>query len=450
MMKKCIQAFPHVYQHAEIVTRPATRQDYYVPDQLKHQCIVVERTVFKEKGCINLSCFPYKSDGTPCEKKDPVKWIAIGNHYSTLSCQPSCWKSKTTVDSQWIEDKCMAVNPLKKLLAIFPEKAFGLTSKHELHSGLDWKRGNMYLNKHYCAAYGLEFDGNDCYSPTGQTILEYLLGKTVYRAIKTSTIKPVRQKLPPVPKDLEEEDDLPDVTDITKKIPEASQVAEDIASEMAFDFGIDLTTHVVEKILRKKAPKLILKAAANIPVKSALVQAVVGHSVALGLKSVALLGKALSGFSNIFAIYSIFSVIMDVIDPYNYDSVLTADMLEKINKRLDFIYFRKENVCMREITPEIAWDTIFESEDESDRYEFMAEKISEYLKAIQTEQVDYAPKESYFSKQLTLIKQQKRWSTHLHVVTMGMLGLFALVFIEWIHVWAVVTFFAMVLGTNLN
>lgn len=447
MMEKYRKRYPRLFSHAHLQIRPATREDYYVPDTL--ECIVVEKTYFTETGCLRLGCFPYKLNGLPCEKTDPVRWIPIGSNHTTLSCQANCWQSENTVDTEWINNQCMAVNPLKKLLAIFPEKAFGQTSKHPLHSGLDWKNAQMILNKDYCAAYGLEFDGNDCFAPTGQYILELLLGKTIYRAMKTADIQRPKHKLPPIPKELQRTlSDVPDVTDIAEAPMETSKIAEEIAKEVAFDFGLDITSFAVEKILRKKAPKLIMKAASNIPVKSALVQVVLRQTISMSVRSLATIGKLVGGLSNVFAIYSIFSIILDVIDPFNYDSVLTADMLKNINERLDFLYFRRENESMREMTPEVVWDTILAEEDESDRYEYMADKISEYLLAIRSRKVDYAPKLNMFNFEIQ--KQQRRWNLSMHVVILIMLIALTLLWIEWIHLWGVIIFFCLVYTTKIK
>lgn len=433
---------PHIQM--EMKTRPAHKRDYYVPPTLAPKCIVVEKLSFTEQGCMALSCFPHQSDGRPCEKTDPVQWIAIGGNASSLSCQPVCWETKQQLDTQWIRNRCMAVNPLKKLLAIFPEKAFGLTSKHDLHAGLDWKNGHVYLNASYCKAYGMQFDGKDCFAPTGQTILEFLLGKTVVRAIKTSGVQPSQTTFPSVPTSLQRPvSEFPKVTDLTNESLEPSKVAQEIAAEIAFDIGVDLTTHMVEKILRKKAPKLIMKAAHSIPVKSALTQAVLHEAVSLSARSVATLGKAVSAASVVLAIYSVFALVLDVVDPFHYDYVLTSDMLKKINQRLDFMYFRREDEHVREITPDMVW---YESEDQSDYYEGMAEKIEEYLRALRVDEVEHAPPKKWFNFQLQ--EKQDRWNWSIQLVMVVMVGTLALLWIDLIHVWGVLLFFLMVFANQ--
>lgn len=424
------------YPHAHMKVRPATQKDYYIPSSLSSKCIVVEKISFTKTGCLSVGCFPFKYNGSPCKEGDTVQWIPVGSNHATLSCQPRCWLTSSQIDTEWVHGKCMAVNPLKKLLANFPEKAFGQTSKHPLHAGLTWKNGHVYLNSTYCFAYGLEFDSKNCYSPTGQTILEFLLGKTVYRAIKTANVQPPKTTLPTlIPAEVQKGfQEIPHITDLTQTSSASAEIAKEIATELAFDVGLDISAHVVETILRKKAPKLILKATSNIPVKSALVQAVLHETVSMSVRSLMTLGKVLSGVNAAFAVYSIVSVIVDVIDPLNYDSVLTAKMLEDINMRLDFMYFGRENESMREVTPETIWE--LNEGDESERYEFMAEKVEEYLLALrQTDNINYIPKKSLFNFQID--DKIEHWNWIVHLIIMIMLSIFAFVWVEYIHIWGV-------------
>ncbi|GFU09929.1 baculo_p74_N domain-containing protein [Trichonephila clavipes] len=75
----------------------------------------------------------------------------------------------------------------------------------------------------------------------------------------------------------------------------------------------------------------------------------------------------MAGASNILAIYSVISVILDIVDPFHYENVLTTDALDAINKRLDLVYFQRKNNFNPEVTPEMVWDNLLGEEDESDR-----------------------------------------------------------------------------------
>ncbi|GFS47070.1 baculo_p74_N domain-containing protein [Trichonephila inaurata madagascariensis] len=277
------QRYPHYFQHVEIQIRPATLKDYYIPPSLATECIVVDQIHFTELGCKRLSCFPFKSDGVPCTRKDDMQWTRLANTL-VLSCQPSCREMTTSIDAEWWGSRCVMVNPLKKVLASFPEQIFGMQSKHPLHAGLDWRNGQIYLNKLYCQAYGLEFDGKECYSSVDQTIGEFFLGKTVYRALKTSVVQPPNYAhIPPVPSHpaVSLEVNLSD----TIPLPDTSQVAREVTTELLVDFGVDIAAHVVEKILRKKAPQLLLKAAGNLPIQSTPAKLYWNQTLSLSVKS---------------------------------------------------------------------------------------------------------------------------------------------------------------------
>ncbi|GBN19717.1 hypothetical protein AVEN_261796-1 [Araneus ventricosus] len=441
LLKQYQKRHPQLFKHAYMDIRQATGKDYYIPSSIASQCIVVDKTYFDEGGCVLLSCFPFRSDGLPCTVTDQMHWSRLGSAY-TLSCQPACGVSETTVDAEWRNKTCVQVNPYKKLLAMFPEKFFGVESKHPLHAGLDWKDGHIRLNSTYCKAYGLDFNGYECNELLGQTIIEYLLGTTVYRAIKTHKIqRPSIPPPPPLPKVSVESTDLPiNVSDDNPT--DLGQFMKELASEVAFDFGVDIAVETIEKILKKRAPKLLSKAANNIPVKTALAHVVLKQYVSMGAKSLVVAGKVLGSVNNVFSLYGIVSVILDIFDPLHFDNVLTGQMVEKINKQLDLVYFQRENNFNPEVTPEFVWEHVLLLDDESDRIEYFASKIREYLEAFhegETPEDAPPPGFNYEFKQ-----EGKHWEWTVHVVILLMLVILATLFVEWIHVWALAVCLAMV------
>ncbi|GFV82863.1 baculo_p74_N domain-containing protein [Trichonephila clavipes] len=200
----------------------------------------------------------------------------------------------TPTDAEWWGARCVMVNPLKKVLASFPEQVFGMQSKHPLHA----------VPSH--PAVSLEVNLSD-----------------------------------------------------TIPLPDTSQVAREVTAELLADFGVDIEAHVVEKVLRKIAPQLLLKAAGNLPIQLALTEAVLNQTLSLSVKSLATVGKIMAGASNILAIYSVISVILDIMDPFHYENVLTSDALDAINKRLcvcvNLLYFQQKNNFNPEVTPEMVW-----------------------------------------------------------------------------------------------
>lgn len=440
MIIKYRQLYPDLFQHATFKIRPATNQDYYIPQALALTCHVMEDNYFTEPGCKKVGCFPFKENGVPCIPTDPVQWSQLGNGH-TLSCQPICQASDTTVDTEWWNDKCVMVNPLKKIVVMFPERVFGRTTTHQYHNGLTWDEGRVKLNADYCKAYGLDFDGNECVSSTEQTIFEILLGTTVYRSIKTAGMQPaVAPAPPPLPTDLNAIQSPVTVDELTDTTG-SSELAKQIAMEISADVGLDIGMRTVEKILKKRVPKLIGKAASSIAVKTALTQAVLKNSAALVAKSFIHMGRAVGAASTILTPYSIVSLVVDLIDPHMYNYMLTGSMVDQLNARLDLQYFQKESQFNQPVTPEYIWDYVLVQPDESDRYSYMADRIEEYLQALRPADITQAPptakKEYHYKKEI------QRWNWTLHAVVACMLLALAIMWVEWIHVWCGIVLVAL-------
>lgn len=440
------QTHPLLFQYAHMEIRPATREDYYIPPSLVSECIVVTKTYFSKEGCVNVSCFPFRSDGLPCSESDSMRWMRVGSSY-TLACQPSCRASKATVDVEWRNEKCVRVNPFKKYLAVFPEMLFGVKTKNPLHLGLEWKDGKIYLNETYCKAYGLDFDGYDCSESVGQTIAEYFLGTTVYRGIKIKGIKP--PSIPPPPPLPDVSVDFPDLPVDLPDIPtDSNEYLKSIVSEFAFDFGVDIAMDVAKKILKKRAPRLLAKAADNIPVKAALAQMLLKNYVQLGVKSLKAAGKLIGRVDTVFTLYSIIAVVLDIFDPLNFGNVLAQKQVENLDKRLDMLYFERENNFSPELTPEFVWDYVLVREDQSDQTEYYAEKLNEYLNALRVGDAPNDAPASLFDFDFDSETENKNWDWTIHIVVMLMLVILAILYVEWVHMWALLVLFAVIIMGN--
>lgn len=440
--------FPDIFNHATIQTRPASSKDYYIPPSIADQCIVVTRTSFDETACTLLGCFPFKQELKRCEKTDSVRWVPLSQNH-ILACQPACEDEEHAIDTTWKEGKCVQANPLKKMFALLPEQIFGQTSKHPLHNGLDWDAGTLRLNRAYCEAYGLNFSAGDCTMDSGQSIAEFLLGMTVYRKMKQNNLKaPVPSQPPPLPtvfqsrkrqkrSATQRETDTSDESN-----EETSRLASQISTELAADFGIDVSLSALKRLLVKKAPKLLVKATSSVVIKSALIHAIVRSYTSLAIKSLMLMGKMAGGASNAFFIYGVATMILDIMDPYNYDKVLDAKTLEKINRQMDIRFFGRETNFEIQVTPEFLWDHVYAHSDESERIEYMAERISEYIEAIRLE-----PTKKVLPPMK--LKQDSReksnhWENWLHAVIVLTLASIAMLTWQWIQVWAVLLFFTLV------
>lgn len=441
MMHSYRQMYPELFQHAQMDVRPATKNDYYIPPTLASQCIVVNKTYFTRDGCDKVSCFPFRSDGFPCAPSDQMHWTRVGSSH-ILSCQPSCQASKVTVDAEWRNQTCVQVNPYTKYMAMFPEVVLGVKTKNPLHLGLDWKDGKLYLNATYCKAYGLDFDGKECIAAWDQTILEMLLGTTVYRSIKLQGVQP--PAIPPPPP-------MPNLSAGIFDIPvdeadfnfDHSEWVKAVVSEFAFDFGLDIAMDVVAKILKKRAPRLLMTAAKSIPIKAALAQMVMKQTVSLGVKSLITAGKIVGVVDGAFTLYSIITGVLDIYDPLRFGNLLTMKQVELISKRLDLMYFEREDDFSPELTPEFVWDFILVKEDLSDDIEYFGSKINEYLSALRVgnDELTEEPEPMF---DFNYHRENKYWNWSLHIVVMLMLVILAILYVEWVHLWACVVLFAVI------
>ncbi|GIY89206.1 baculo_p74_N domain-containing protein [Caerostris extrusa] len=377
--------YPHIFYNAQLESRQATHQDYYIPPSLASQCVVVTKTSFNETACHRLACFPFKQNLEPCTELDSVQWITMGNTFA-LACQPSCHTKDNQLDTEWRNGQCVQVNPYKKIVALFPERLFEIESKHSFHRGLDLIHGHLSINETYCKAYGLEMSRDECYSDLDQKIAEFFLGKTVYRAIKTANLKlPDMGPDPPIPGYFNYVRRVKRMVSLDIQDVPSSEIAQEVAIEIAADVGTDLALWIVEHILKKQAPKLLSQATTNIAIKSALTQAVLRSYTSSAVVMMQMAGKAIGKASSIFAVYSMISMVIDIVDPYNYEKVITAKMLDEIDYKLDLRYYGREEGFDRIVTPEFIWDHVWVFQDQSHRHEFMAEKIMEYLTALHTE-----------------------------------------------------------------
>lgn len=445
LMQEFKKKYPHLFREATIETRPATLKDYYIPPSLAAKCIVVTRTAFTQEGCRRVACFPYKENMEPCEETDDPRWVPMGSHY-TLACQPTCFEEKY-IDTEWRNDACVLINPLRKVVAIFPEKLFDIKTKHPLHTGLEIEEDRLKLNGRYCEAYGLDFDGRNCDSTQEQSIAEFIMGKTVYRTIRLKNTNPyARSPPPPVP-------NYPKRVKRRKRSIgndqaefDASQLAADIANDLAIDSSIDAGAWMIQHILKKKVPKLIVKATSDIVLKSALKQAVMKSYVDTTLLASQAMGKTVGVISNVYAVYSLVSMILDSIDPYNFEKVLNTAMLKDIDRKLDLQYYQREDGNNQKVTPEYVWDHVLDT-DESERYEYMAEKMKEYIGALHA-QPSKDPLPPLIDVKMASRQVEARWNWTVHAALVFMITTITGIFWQWIHVWATLLFMILAVYTR--
>lgn len=465
MMDKCARNYAEAFAFATLVKRPATSRDYYVPPSLASECIVVTQTAFRQGGCERIACFPFKESLEKCEKGDAGQWVPFGKGY-TLACQPMC-REKAFIDAEWRKDACYMVNPIKKLIAMFPENIFGQKSKHPMHYGLDWVDGHLKLNSTYCGAYGLQFDGSDCSATLQQSIFELVVGKTIYRATFIPNVPPFSRPSPPpvpnyatvkgMPKKRKKRSlssqtttEINDEDDATEDTPEVNKLATEIARELSADLGIDIGMWLVKRILKEKVPKLVVSATTNIVIRSAAAQAVFHTYAQMTVQAAKIMGSAASAVGVVLSVYGIVSMIVDFVDPYHLNKILSYYAVRDMNRILDLKYFQKENGNHQIVTPEYMWDYVLGAgEDESDRYEYMAEKMQEYITALHGDAPD-RPLPPIADAKFKSKQTAKQWSGAIQIAVVWMLITLTGFCWQWIQVWAFVAFFLILWWTPIK
>lgn len=449
LMQEYKSKFPHYFQNARIETRPATNEDYFIPPSIADKCIVVVKTQFDEIGCKRLSCFQFKKNWEVCEKTDPLQWVRIGDDYE-LACQKSC--QDHSINTEWSKDgRCIIANPLKKVLASIPEKLFERASRHVFHGGFDVIEGDLKINKRYCDAYGLDFVDGDCVASGGQQFGEFLFGKTTIRAAKAANLEELKDIPPPIPSymnyTIRKRKRVKRSLSIDDS-PTSSQIIKEFAADLAKDVGLDVSEYAIKRFLKRKAPALLTKGIDKIATKLVLKNSLVVGLKQLGTLALKMAGSAAGVVTAIYALYDLVVGIIDIVDPFDYMKVIDKEKLEKIDDQLDYTYYQ-DGPVRSEMTPEYIWENelLIDDKDIENQLLYMTMKVEEYLKALETIPENEFHKQTQMSKQKPLIqfvwKEKEDVSKTFFKCIIFVMVCCALLFLEWIHIWACCLFFAM-------
>ncbi|GFX84769.1 hypothetical protein TNCV_125371 [Trichonephila clavipes] len=93
----------------------------------------------------------------------------------------------------------------------------------------------------------------------------------------------------------------------------------------------------------------------------------------------------------------------------------------------------------------MVWDNLLGEEDESDWHEFMANKIQEYLNALQVNDKINNETTLPVLKHFNMSKQNQYYQWTLHLAIVLMMVILGMLFVQYVHVWAVV----ILLGVKL-
>lgn len=449
-----LKKYPHIFKYVNILSRQATNADYYVPPSIEHECKVFSVT-FNEIGCRKVGCFPKTEFLKDCSNSDLTRYIYIGSEFY-LACQPACQEISKSVDTEFKNNMCLQVNTEKKIFALFPEKIHGLENYQPLHNGLDFRGGDLYINKNYCTAFGLEFENDECFAPIGQEIGEFFLGSTIFKSLKRCTVPyMVKPKMPHIPTDVQTLDKWLEGNErITKRsefhsqgelpdLPEESisVIFQNLARDIAIDQSVDFSIQKTLNVLKRKVPKYLTKVSTSVAsskiIQSTLIKAISqNHLLTMATISKGLF-SALSKLNVALSIFSTISSILDAFDPFNFNYVLDKETIWRVNTLLDFSFFRSNNRTV-EITPEKIMHIL---EDNLDLYtETLNDRIGYYLRALsledKTSRSDIQKK--HFEKQK--FRKQYNWNQIFHALFVTLLIFLSLLFIKYFAYFLLVYF----------
>lgn len=440
-----LRKYPHIFKYVDIQSKPATHADYYVPASIANECRVFSVT-FNEIGCRKIGCFPKTESLKDCSTDDLTRYIYVGSKFY-LACQPACQEISRAIDTEFKNNKCLQVNTEKKIFALFPEKIHGVEVYQPMHDGLDFRDGNLYLNKNYCNAFGLDFKNDECFASTGQEVAEFFLGSTIYKSLKRCTIPyTVKPNAPPIPEEvlslsrwlegqnrIQKSSEYHDQASLPS-LPEESfsVIAQNLARDIALDQSIDFSIQKSLNVLRRKVPKYLTKVSASV-VSSKIIQStlikVISQNQLLTMAAISKgLFSALSKINIALSIFSTISTILDVVDPFNYNYVLDKQTISRVNTLLDFSFYRSNNTLV-EITPEKIMHIL---EDNLDLYsETLNEKMEYYLQALTLE--DEQARNEVLQKQYFQMHTRKpyNWNNIFHVLFVTLLIFLGIVFIKY-------------------
>lgn len=448
--KHFLKTIPHIFKHVNMDIRPATNEDYYIPPSLTSECKVVKLT-FNEIGCQKIACFPYMKNLDKCQPMDEARYLNLGTQF-TLACQPGCtqlnWHLQHPTDTEFRNNKCMMVNMKKKMFGLFPETFHNVSTVQPLNVGFDLVNGNLQLNRDYCKYYGLDFKDGKCENYKHQAAGEFFLGTSVYRSMIQFNSLP--HKTPPdAPSYLKNVNAWLEGFKVRKKRATPPDVDDSlvtsIAKDIAADVAIDLTALQVKNILKNRIPKILTKGANRLvltPIaKSVLTDLVLKSGINATVQLSKLAATGLSYLTSVFAVYSIATIIVDIVDPFNYNHIISNDLLKLLNKKLDYEYF-ESNQTEIEITPEV----LFNEEDESDATVFMISKMKEYMVALYMVEA----KDRVEIQKKVLKKPSKNYSNSLNTLLTCIIILCSTIFMHHVAFFSLIYFYILYIILKSN
>lgn len=198
--------FPHIFIDYSI--RAARDDDYYVPQKLVGRAMVVT-TTYSERGCEQMSCYPYHETG-PIDRDTPYGFTALADTLQEYA-QPACFnldpeRARAEDDEEnyvqsaelrFYGGKCIVMDTAAKVYLNTP---FIRTDEHMVRGVDDVSAFNIRpstgddhlmpetfdgtFNEAYCARFGRDLINGRCTQQWWETMLGFVLGDSIYTTLK--------------------------------------------------------------------------------------------------------------------------------------------------------------------------------------------------------------------------------------------------------------------------
>lgn len=221
---------PHLTTHLKITKRPATNDDFYIPEKLKNLSFVISVETTKD-FCDMLTCNPIKERDV-CKQTDKPHYYRVGDDAFDIQCHWSCFhtidkptynedssRAPDTLMLNFHNNKCRIVN--SNMISYLEKPSYRSDSERDQKMPTGFSRytdtknkygcGFRYRNnKAYCESYDqiLKSDGS-CSQTIGEFVLDAVIGmslintiKSAIRSVSTGTSFNLPKDLPEYPKEL--------------------------------------------------------------------------------------------------------------------------------------------------------------------------------------------------------------------------------------------------------
>lgn len=210
ILENLFKTHPHIISYLNIKIRDATNDDYYVPEEIKDLCKVIDVSI-SEHLCNKLSCTASKNLG-PCSPDEPASYWYNGDSKVSPQCQPACFNliAKPTYSKDgtreldmpqltWHNNKCKIISYATK--AYMEKPGIRSQTRFEIRNNdmpTGWTEipdndpfGAGFIhenNQSYCEYYdrNLMEDKSCDYKFFEKYILDSVIGMNVINSVKSS------------------------------------------------------------------------------------------------------------------------------------------------------------------------------------------------------------------------------------------------------------------------